>query len=60
MEGTKNSTAIRLEGISKSYIEGETKHLILENVSMEFLGNKFTAMLGKSGSGKSTLLNIIS
>jgi putative ABC transport system ATP-binding protein len=55
-----DSALIKLEGISKSYMEGETKHQILENVSLGFSGNKFTALLGKSGSGKSTMLNIIS
>lgn len=52
--------AVRLEGISKSFVEGETKHQIFNDVSIDIYRNKFTVLLGKSGSGKSTLLNLIS
>lgn len=52
--------AVKLKGISKSFIEGETNHQIFNDVSIDIYGNKFTVLLGKSGSGKSTLLNLIS
>lgn len=56
----ENEIAVKLEGISKAYNEGLTKHNILESTSVEFKTSKFTALLGKSGSGKSTILNLIS
>lgn len=55
-----DNIAVKLSQLSKFYIEGETKHQILDSVSVDFLSSKFTVMLGKSGSGKSTILNLIS
>ncbi|MBU2515793.1 ABC transporter ATP-binding protein [bacterium] len=51
---------IELINISKSYQEGGRKHSILNEISVRFPANRFSAILGKSGSGKSTLLNLIS
>jgi putative ABC transport system ATP-binding protein len=51
---------LRLESLSKSYLEGEKLHPVLKDVTIQFATGEFTAILGKSGSGKTTLLNLIS
>jgi putative ABC transport system ATP-binding protein len=55
----KNSS-VKLKNISKYYIEGETRHQILDAIDIDFSQSEFTVLLGKSGSGKSTILNLIS
>lgn len=51
---------IRLEKLSKNYLEGNQERVVLHNASTTFSQGEFVAILGKSGSGKSTLLNLIS
>ena len=51
---------LRLESLSKSYLEGEKLHTVLKDVTISFAAGEFVAILGKSGSGKTTLLNLIS
>lgn len=41
-------------------MEGDTQHLILDNMNVEFHSGRFSVLLGPSGSGKSTILNLIS
>jgi putative ABC transport system ATP-binding protein len=53
------STLIELDNVSKSYLEGTTRHLVLDSVSQEFAASELVALQGRSGSGKSTLLNLI-
>jgi putative ABC transport system ATP-binding protein len=57
-----NPTAplIALRGISKSFVEGEARHRVLQEVDLDVRAGEFVALLGRSGSGKSTLLNLIS
>jgi putative ABC transport system ATP-binding protein len=55
-----NSSFLRLENLSKSFLEGSTSRHVLQDVSAEFARGDITAIIGKSGSGKSTLLNLIS
>lgn len=50
---------VRLEGVSKTYGEGDAKRHVLREVSLSFTRGEFDVLLGKSGSGKSTLLNLI-
>ncbi len=50
--------AVRLQGVAKSYHEGDVEHLVLEHVDLEVTRGSFVALLGPSGSGKSTLLNL--
>lgn len=51
---------IRLQNLTKGYIEGDSQRLILDNVTESFKAGEFILLLGQSGSGKSTLLNLIS
>jgi putative ABC transport system ATP-binding protein len=51
---------LRFDNLSKSYYEGDTERVVLQNAHAEFRRGEITAILGKSGSGKSTLLNLIS
>jgi putative ABC transport system ATP-binding protein len=51
---------VRLDGIAKSYREGEHDHVILSDATASLFPGEFVALLGPSGSGKSTLLNLLS
>lgn len=55
-----NPDFIRLENLSKTYLEGSQERVVLRNARATFKTGEFAAILGKSGSGKSTLLNLIS
>ncbi len=57
---SSSSALVRLEGLSKSYREGEHDHVILSEASACLYPGEFVALLGPSGSGKSTLLNLLS
>ncbi|MCC6192371.1 MAG: ABC transporter ATP-binding protein [Anaerolineales bacterium] len=50
---------IRLERITKDFVEGTQTRTVLRGVSAEFEAGHFVAVRGRSGSGKSTLLNLI-
>jgi putative ABC transport system ATP-binding protein len=52
-------TAIELRQLSKSFTEGRRRHVVLNDVSADFLSGETIAVRGRSGSGKSTLLNLI-
>ncbi len=49
-----------LSDLTKTYLEGGSKRIILDRASLEIPQGQFLAVLGKSGSGKTTLLNLIS
>ncbi len=51
---------IEVNGLTKSYQDGEEKNEIFRNIDLNIEEEKFAAIIGKSGSGKSTLLNILS
>ncbi|PWH15964.1 MAG: ABC transporter ATP-binding protein [Anaerolineae bacterium] len=51
---------LRFDGLTKSYSEGGSRRVVLQNAHAEFHPGEITAILGKSGSGKSTLLNLMS
>lgn len=51
---------IRLENLSKVYLEGDQSRIVLQEASACFKAGELVAIVGKSGTGKSTLLNLIS
>ncbi len=51
---------IKLENVTKSYGESDSKVNALKNISLEIKDKDFAVILGASGSGKSTLLNVAS
>jgi putative ABC transport system ATP-binding protein len=51
---------LQLRGVTKSYTEGDTTHVVLHGIDTIVGTGQFVALLGPSGSGKSTLLNLIS
>ncbi|MBR4766766.1 MAG: ABC transporter ATP-binding protein/permease [Clostridia bacterium] len=50
---------LKLTGIKKTYVTGDTKVEALRGVSIEFRNSEFVSVLGHSGCGKTTLLNVI-
>jgi putative ABC transport system ATP-binding protein len=53
------SSAVSLQGVSKSYTRGKESIEVLHNMGLEIPVGDFLAIMGPSGSGKTTLLNII-
>ena len=54
-----SAAAARAVGLTKIYGEDSTRVVALDNVSVELLRGKFTAIMGPSGSGKSTLMHCL-
>ena len=50
---------LKLKGIKKDYITGDTVVHALKGIDLNFRESEFVAVLGHSGCGKTTLLNII-
>ena len=52
----ENGAALSIQGLSKEYTRGRP---VLHNISLEFAGRGFTAIIGPSGTGNSTLIRCI-
>lgn len=52
----EHGAALSIQGLSKEYTRGRP---VLHNISLEFAGRGFTAIIGPSGTGKSTLIRCI-
>ena len=59
MAETPNNVVLRLGGIRKSYLSGESELEVLHGIDLTLQRGEFAALIGPSGSGKSTLLNLI-
>jgi putative ABC transport system ATP-binding protein len=60
VQTTPPCTFLRLDHLTKSYLEGGHRRMVLLDASLCISEGQFIAILGKSGSGKTTLLNLIS
>ncbi|MFB3906247.1 MAG: ABC transporter ATP-binding protein [Acidobacteriota bacterium] len=58
MNNTESDSLLRLESVSRHYVQGEQVVCALENVSFVAGRGEFIAVAGPSGSGKTTLLNV--
>jgi NitT/TauT family transport system ATP-binding protein len=54
-----SGTAIRIQGVSKSFGRGKERTVALEGVDLDVGEKEFLCIVGASGCGKSTLLNLI-
>ncbi len=51
---------VKVRNLTRSFHEGERRHDVIRNLSVDFPKGLTVALRGRSGSGKSTLLNLIS
>ena len=54
-----NPPLISLQNVIKTYVMGQSKHVVLNRMSLAINQGDMVAIVGASGSGKSTLMNII-
>jgi putative ABC transport system ATP-binding protein len=53
------TVAARADNARKVYGNGDTQVVALDDVTVDFMGGEFTAIMGPSGSGKSTLMHCV-
>jgi putative ABC transport system ATP-binding protein len=58
--GFQGNPILSIENLSRSYVQGGQRRVVLDDVDITIEQGEFFVLLGKSGSGKSTLLNLIS
>ncbi len=56
---SQNQFEVRLDGVHKSFQEGQAREHVLRGVSFDFPREKLTYILGSSGAGKSVLIKHI-
>ncbi len=59
METMLKNSLLSAENITKSYLSGDSKLMVLKGVTFNIYAGEIAVLLGASGSGKSTLLNIL-
>jgi spermidine/putrescine transport system ATP-binding protein len=59
MTDTPRTSAIRTEGLAKTYGRGSSAFQALREVNVDIAENEFFTLLGPSGCGKTTLLRLI-
>ena len=52
-------TVIQCQGVSKYYLQGKEKVVVLNDISFAITQGESVAIVGASGAGKSTLLNLL-
>ena len=57
--GVLTDVAIRLQGVRKTYGEGDVAVHALRGIDVDVRRGEFVVILGPSGSGKTTLLNVV-
>ena len=50
---------IQLQGISRTYRNGELATTVLHDINLQINQGEFVAIMGASGSGKSTLMHLL-
>lgn len=54
-----SDVVLRIDGLTRHYLEGGRRRVVLDGASAEIRKGEFSVLLGPSGSGKSTLLNLV-
>jgi putative ABC transport system ATP-binding protein len=58
MKNTTDNVLLRLENVSRTYVQGDETIHALRDISLTASRGEFIAVAGPSGSGKTTLLNV--
>jgi len=60
MSSTEGAPAVELRGLTRTYVSGDRRQVVLDRVDLRLHTGELAVLLGRSGSGKSTLLNLVS